>query len=133
MKYHFIINPAAGKGRLADTVVEKIKNSQLAKNLDVDMYFTASGADAADYVRRTATEGEHAFFACGGGVTGSSFGGGTGGAPPPEVPVGRIRSGGPSSGAWDGSVPPSLTRNAIGLGLAGISSITPSGMNITPT
>ena len=45
MKYHFIINPAAGKGRLADTVVEKIKNSQLAKDLDVDMYFTASGAE----------------------------------------------------------------------------------------
>ena len=69
MKYHFIINPAAGKGRLADAVVEKIKSSQLAKDLDVDMYFTASGGDAVDYVRRTAAEGEHAFFACGGDGT----------------------------------------------------------------
>ena len=69
MKYHFIINPAAGKGRLAETVVEKIKSSTKASALDVAVYLTTKVGDATEYVKRTADGGEHAFFACGGDGT----------------------------------------------------------------
>lgn len=69
MKYHFIINPAAGKGKLADAVVEKIKSSVRAAASEVEMYFTTKMGDATEYVKRIATEGEHAFFACGGDGT----------------------------------------------------------------
>ena len=69
MKYHFIVNPAAGKGRLADTVAEKIRNSAKAIGRDVEIYYTAGVGDATEYVKRH-TDGEaHAFFACGGDGT----------------------------------------------------------------
>jgi YegS/Rv2252/BmrU family lipid kinase len=69
MKYHFIVNPAAGKGKLAGEIVEKIKRSAKAAALDVEVYFTSKVGDATEYVKRIAKAGEHAFFACGGDGT----------------------------------------------------------------
>ena len=69
MTYHFIVNPAAGKGRLADLVIEKIKGSARARTEDVRVYLTKCVGDASEYVKRTADGGEHAFFACGGDGT----------------------------------------------------------------
>ena len=69
MTYHFIVNPAAGKGKLADLVVEKIKSSVRAKTEDVRIYLTKCVGDAAEYVKRVADGGEHSFFACGGDGT----------------------------------------------------------------
>ncbi len=69
MKYHFIVNPAAGKGKLAGEIVEKIKSSAKAAVSDVEVYFTTKVGDATEYVKRIAEAGEHAFFACGGDGT----------------------------------------------------------------
>ena len=69
MKYHFIVNPAAGKGKLADVVAEKIRNSAKAVGHDVEIYYTTGVGDATEYVKRW-TDGEpHAFIACGGDGT----------------------------------------------------------------
>lgn len=69
MKYHFIVNPAAGKGKLAGEIIEKIKSSAKAAVSDVEVYFTTKVGDATEYVKRIAEAGEHAFFACGGDGT----------------------------------------------------------------
>lgn len=69
MKYHFIINPVAGKGALAKELAEKIKSSAAAKLSEVEVYFTERAGDATEYVKRIADGGEHAFFACGGDGT----------------------------------------------------------------
>ena len=69
MTYHFIVNPAAGKGKLADSVVEKIKSSVRARTEDVRVYLTRCVGDASEYVKRMADGGEHTFFACGGDGT----------------------------------------------------------------
>ncbi|MBQ8849701.1 MAG: diacylglycerol kinase family lipid kinase [Clostridia bacterium] len=69
MKYHFIINPAAGKGKLAKGLAEKIKSSAKAAVSDIEVYFTTKVGDATEYVKRIADGGEHAFFACGGDGT----------------------------------------------------------------
>lgn len=69
MKYHFIINPAAGKGNIAKELAEKIKKSAKAAVSDIEVYFTSKVGDATEYVKRIADGGEHAFFACGGDGT----------------------------------------------------------------
>jgi len=72
MKYHFIINPAAGKGKFASALAEKIKKVCSDARADFEIYFTSGVGDATDYVKRTAenfVDGEHSFFACGGDGT----------------------------------------------------------------
>ena len=69
MKYHFIVNPAAGGGRLADAVTEKIKSSERAKECDVEIYHTTGVGDATEYVKRWNDGHSHTFFACGGDGT----------------------------------------------------------------
>ena len=69
MKYHFIINPAAGKGKLAEPLAEKIKKVCENMGADYEIYFTTGVGDATRYVRNIADGGEHSFFACGGDGT----------------------------------------------------------------
>ena len=71
MKYSFIINPAAGKGKIASGLAEKITESCRARALDFDIYFTKGVGDATDYVLRTGAErtGDVRFYACGGDGT----------------------------------------------------------------
>lgn len=69
MKYHFIINPAAGKGKLAEPLAEKIKNVCQRIEADYEIYFTKGVGDATRYVKDRADGGEHSFFACGGDGT----------------------------------------------------------------
>lgn len=69
MKYHFIVNPVAGKGKLADAVAEKIRNSEMAVGHDVEIYYTAGVGDATEYVKKWNDGESHAFFACGGDGT----------------------------------------------------------------
>ncbi len=71
MKYSFVINPAAGKGKIAAGLAEKIKEECLARELDFDIYFTTGVGDATEYVRRMGEErtGPIRFYACGGDGT----------------------------------------------------------------
>ena len=69
MKYHFIVNPAAGKGKLAETVAEKIRNSLKAIGRDVEIYYTTGVGDATEYVKKWDDGDCHTFFACGGDGT----------------------------------------------------------------
>ena len=69
MKYHFIINPAAGKGNIADKLSEKIKTACEKVSADYEIYFTTGVGDAKRYVKEAFTDGAHSFFACGGDGT----------------------------------------------------------------
>ncbi len=69
MKYHFIINPAAGKGKLAEPLAEKINKVCQGLRADYEIYFTTGVGDATRYVKDNADGGEHSFFACGGDGT----------------------------------------------------------------
>ncbi len=71
MKYSFIINPAAGKGKIAAGLAENIKEVCLARELDFDIYFTKGIGDATEYVRRVgeARTDDIRFYACGGDGT----------------------------------------------------------------
>ena len=71
MKYSFVINPAAGKGKIAAGLAEEIKEVCLARELDFEIYFTKGVGDATEYVRRTGEErtDDIRFYACGGDGT----------------------------------------------------------------
>ena len=71
MKYSFIINPAAGKGKIAPGLAENITEACRARELDFDIYYTQGVGDATDYVLRTGAErdGDVRFYACGGDGT----------------------------------------------------------------
>jgi len=71
MKYCFIINPAAGKGKRASELQENIDRVCKEKGVEYEIYNTKAPRDAEDYIRRTATlrDGEISFFACGGDGT----------------------------------------------------------------
>ena len=71
MKYSFIINPAAGKGKIASGLAETITKACRARKLDFEVYFTKGVGDATDYVLRTGAEreGDVSFYACGGDGT----------------------------------------------------------------
>ena len=72
MKHHFIINPAAGKGKCVATIIEKIKSACSALGIEPDIYYTKSVGDGTDYVGRAVSasdSSEHRFYACGGDGT----------------------------------------------------------------
>lgn len=71
MKHRFIINPAAGKGKIAAGLFESIERVCRERALDFEVYFTKGVGDATDYVLRTGEEreGETRFYACGGDGT----------------------------------------------------------------
>ena len=71
MKYIFVVNPVAGKGKLASSLVEKINEVASSKGVDYEVYLTKSLGDGCEYVKKAADmySGELAFFACGGDGT----------------------------------------------------------------
>lgn len=71
LKYYFFINPAAGQGREAKTLVSRIVNSKF-KDADYRIYTTNSIGDGEIKARELAEalgEDEGTFFACGGDGT----------------------------------------------------------------
>ena len=69
MKYCFILNPAAGRGKMAAELEEKI--GVLGRE-DVEIYFTQGIGDATDYIPRRVAEDpteSYRFYACGGDGT----------------------------------------------------------------
>lgn len=72
MKYIFIVNPAAGKGKLYEGLTEKIENACKTKGVDYEVYLTRGVGDATAYVKEYAENhpsSEICFFACGGDGT----------------------------------------------------------------
>ena len=72
MKYIFIVNPVAGKGKLYNEITEKIESVRKNVTADCSVYITKSAGDATEFVKTTAREcgdEEIAFFACGGDGT----------------------------------------------------------------
>lgn len=71
MKHRFIINPAAGKGKIAAGLGERIERVCRERAVDFEIYFTRGIGDATDYVLRTGAvrEDETRFYACGGDGT----------------------------------------------------------------
>ena len=71
MKHHFIINPTAGKGNLADALKQKIIS--ICNDIDIKYYVhtTVKPLDATEYVKNAlvSDEDEHRFYACGGDGT----------------------------------------------------------------
>ena len=72
MKYCFILNPAAGKGRGAEQVKEDVEACYKQTDTEVEIYLTRGVGDATDYVIRRVDESpeeEYRFYACGGDGT----------------------------------------------------------------
>lgn len=69
MKHCFILNPAAGKGKMAEEIRQKI---DARERDDIEIYVTTCIGDATDYIpRRVADEPteSYRFYACGGDGT----------------------------------------------------------------
>ncbi len=70
MKHHFIINPAAGKGTLTESLVKRIAAACEKAEVEYVIYETKAPGDAEVYVREALKEdGTHRFYACGGDGT----------------------------------------------------------------
>ncbi|HOA85292.1 MAG TPA: acylglycerol kinase family protein, partial [Bacillota bacterium] len=71
MKHCFLINPAAGKGKLFRSIDGDIRAYCDRQGVDYEIYYTKGIGDAEDYIRRTCGEasGELRFYACGGDGT----------------------------------------------------------------
>ena len=72
MKYHFIINPAAGKGADTSKLQQKITDAAAELEKDVTIYMTKAVGDAEIYTRDLIEESggeELCFIACGGDGT----------------------------------------------------------------
>ena len=69
MKYCFILNPAAGKGKMAAQLKETL--GKIGRE-DVEVYFTTGVGDATEYIPRRVAEDvteSYRFYACGGDGT----------------------------------------------------------------
>lgn len=73
MKYCFIINPSAGKGRSKDAIEQSINEVCGAAGADYDIFISQSASAAEDYVAdvmaQTDEDCKVGFFACGGDGT----------------------------------------------------------------
>ena len=71
MKHCFVLNPAAGKGKIAAELTKKIEAVCRAREVDFEVYLTMGVGDATDYVLRAAAERTEPirFYACGGDGT----------------------------------------------------------------
>lgn len=70
MKHHFIINPAAGKGTLTESLTARITAACEKAEVEYVIYQTKAPGDAELYVREALQEnGTHRFYACGGDGT----------------------------------------------------------------
>lgn len=69
MKRHFLVNPVAGRGKLAVETIEKIKEL-CANDEDSSVYITKNSSDAEKYCNEISSlPGEHHFIICGGDGT----------------------------------------------------------------
>ena len=69
MKRHFVINPAAGRGKYMYSVIEKVR-TRSENPLDFSVYVTGQIGDAEKYCREISEiPGEHLFIVCGGDGT----------------------------------------------------------------
>lgn len=71
MLHHFIINPAAGKGRLVEALKDKITRTCEARKAAYRIHITTHPGDATAYVHAatTASQERQRFYACGGDGT----------------------------------------------------------------
>jgi len=72
MKYYFILNPAAGKGKKQAGIEEEVLKVCRGRRLDFEIYYTSHEKDAEEHVRRRAFDGEGGgkrFYLCGGDGT----------------------------------------------------------------
>lgn len=70
MKYYFLINPHAGKGKAADIIKPQIEEYIAEHEIDAEMHSADSGEEARAYVRSKCESGEPVrFYACGGDGT----------------------------------------------------------------
>ncbi len=72
MKYYFVVNPAAGKGKEQIALEKEIERVCRERAVDFEIYRTTCTKDAEGYVRRTALNsetGEKRFYLCGGDGT----------------------------------------------------------------
>ncbi|NLW74567.1 MAG: hypothetical protein GX057_06750 [Clostridiales bacterium] len=89
MKHCFLINPAAGKGKLFRSIDGDIRAYCDRQGVDYEIYYTKGIGDAEDYIRRTCGEasGELRFYACGGDGTLNEVANGAAGYPGASVGV----------------------------------------------
>lgn len=71
MKHYFIINPAAGKGKNTESLIERIKSACREKLIDFEIYMTTAVGDATRFVKEKCAEAKEKlrFFSCGGDGT----------------------------------------------------------------
>lgn len=70
MKFLFLINPNAGKGKAFETVMPKIKEATAERNMDYKVYVSKSSQDTHDYCKKIGESGEKTrIYACGGDGT----------------------------------------------------------------
>lgn len=71
MIHHFLINPAAGKGKRVDALQQQITHVCVARGVDYRIHVTTRPGDATDYVRAAvaSTDERQRFYACGGDGT----------------------------------------------------------------
>jgi len=70
MKHVFIVNPVAGKGKIANAFIPIIENYIKKSNLDAEIYITKDSRDGMKYVEELAKTGEEIrFYSCGGDGT----------------------------------------------------------------
>ncbi len=98
IRHIFVINPAAGKGKEAQTIGDKIGDACRGAGVDFEVYYTKCPRDGTRFVKERLAAKEagktYRFYACGGDGTLSEIVCGTVdeslGAPIPEVEVGCI-------------------------------------------
>ena len=70
MKHCFVINPAAGKGKVQNKLEQQIRDSCDELGVDYSVYYTACEGDCEKYVGARCAEGDDIrFYACGGDGT----------------------------------------------------------------
>lgn len=71
MRYVFIVNPVAGKGKYEQTVLPKIEECFAQSGKEYKVYVTKHAGDGTQFVKRECETGDKiTFFACGGEGTG---------------------------------------------------------------
>lgn len=70
MKYYFLINPNAGKGKAAEFIKPKIEQYIAQTGIDAEIYMPTSGSDGREFVHNKCMTGEQMrVYACGGDGT----------------------------------------------------------------
>ncbi len=72
MIHHFLVNPAAGKGKVTDALIRKIHRICRLRGVEYQIHITTRQGDATEYVRAVTTihtNAHHRFYACGGDGT----------------------------------------------------------------